>query len=99
MSQYSAKGSAYRRHAARLKAQGKANATPCCLCGGRILYDAHYLHPLAFTVEHPHQLSQGGALIQEGMAPAHRRCQNQQGAQTKNRGMSRSKPLRYSTDW
>ena len=102
MSQYSAKGAAYLKHAAQIKAEGRAANTPCCLCGGAIDYDAHHMHPLAFTVEHRHKLSQGGAYIQDTDVPAHRRCQSRQGAIVRNRRQPTRRytpPTPYSTNW
>jgi 5-methylcytosine-specific restriction endonuclease McrA len=55
----------------RTIAKGKP---PCHLCGGEIQYDAPWLDPLSFTVDHLIPINRGGPDIIENKAAAHRRC-------------------------
>lgn len=47
---------------------------PCHLCNEPIDYDADWLHPLAFTIDHIIPVTKGGADRLENLAAAHRKC-------------------------
>lgn len=47
---------------------------PCHLCHEPIDYDADWLHPLSFTIDHIIPLNRGGADVLENLAAAHRKC-------------------------
>ena len=53
-----------------------ADQPPCHICGGDILYDAHYLDPLSFTIDHVTPLSRAGmeADTLDNIRAAHRKC-------------------------
>ena len=51
-----------------------ADEPPCHVCGGRILYDAHHLDPMAFTIDHVQPLNRGGLDVLENIAACHRKC-------------------------
>lgn len=73
-------GRPWRRAAAQVRAQVRDHNTPCCICGHPIDLTLHYLHRLAFTVEHRQALNAGGALRDpSNLAPAHRSCNSRKG--------------------
>lgn len=53
-----------------------ADQPPCHICGGEILYDAHYLDPLSFTIDHVTPLARIGADGDtiDNIRAAHRKC-------------------------
>lgn len=51
-----------------------ADEPPCHICGGQILYDAHYLDPLSFTIDHIQPVKRGGPDTLDNIAAAHRKC-------------------------
>ena len=55
----------------RIIAQDKP---PCHICQGDIDYDAHYLDPLSFTIDHITALNRGGTDTLDNLAAAHRKC-------------------------
>lgn len=36
----------------RVKAEGRRQSSPCCICGGTIDYDLVYPHPMSCSVQH-----------------------------------------------
>jgi len=66
-----------KRNAARQQKFRKiiaADEPPCHICGQPIDYDAHYLDPLAFTVDHITPIARGGSHTLDNAAAAHRKC-------------------------
>ena len=61
---------AYRRKQANLKRQ----QLNCSWCGNPIDYTLHYLHPQAFTADHPTAVNNGGHLYNQELQPMHRSC-------------------------
>lgn len=57
----------YRRQLARGK-------PPCGICGEPIDYDAHYLNPTSFTIDHIVPLDAEGKDTLDNLQPAHRGC-------------------------
>lgn len=53
-----------------------ADQPPCHVCKQPILYDAHYLHPLSFTIDHITPIARGGMQVDtlDNIAAAHRKC-------------------------
>lgn len=51
-----------------------ADQPPCHICGGDILYDAHYLDPLSFTVDHVTPINRQGPDTLDNKKAAHRKC-------------------------
>ncbi len=51
-----------------------ADQPPCHLCKEPIVYDAHHLHPLSFTIDHLTPISRGGPDTLDNLAAAHRKC-------------------------
>lgn len=47
---------------------------PCHICGGEILYDAHHLDPLSFTIDHITPINRGGPDTLDNLAACHRSC-------------------------
>lgn len=47
---------------------------PCHICGGEILYDAHHLDPLSFTIDHITPINRGGSDTLDNLAACHRSC-------------------------
>ena len=47
---------------------------PCHICGGEILYDAHHLDPLSFTIDHITPRKRGGSDTLDNIMAAHRAC-------------------------
>lgn len=47
---------------------------PCHLCGNEIDYQAHFLEPLSFQIDHIIPLNRGGSDVLDNLAAAHRRC-------------------------
>jgi 5-methylcytosine-specific restriction endonuclease McrA len=52
---------------------------PCHLCGEEIDYEAHWLDPLSFTIDHIIPLAMGGLDELENIAAAHRKCNRSKG--------------------
>ena len=50
------------------------NHPPCHLCGGDIDYQAGWLDPLSFTVDHVIPRNKGGPDTLDNKAAAHRKC-------------------------
>ncbi|MCP3811107.1 HNH endonuclease [Mycobacteriaceae bacterium Msp059] len=46
----------------------------CYHCGRPIDYEAHYLEPLSFTIDHLKALANGGSDTLDNIVPAHRMC-------------------------
>jgi 5-methylcytosine-specific restriction endonuclease McrA len=64
----------------RMKAKGKANGTPCWLCGRPINYSAHWNDPWAPVVDEVVPRSKGGKSTNEaGCRLAHRWCNGSRG--------------------
>lgn len=59
-----------RRHRAIIS----ADQPPCHICGNPIMYDAHFLHPLSFTIDHITPINRGGDDALDNLAAAHRGC-------------------------
>jgi len=55
----------------RIIAQDKP---PCHICHAEIDYDAHYLDPLSFTIDHITPRNRGGSDTLDNLAAAHRKC-------------------------
>jgi 5-methylcytosine-specific restriction endonuclease McrA len=51
-----------------------ADQPPCHICGEAILYDAHYLDPLSFTIDHVTPRSRNGPDALDNIKAAHRKC-------------------------
>lgn len=69
----------YRQKAKRLRAISEAEGAACHLCGGEILYSAHYNDPLAFSADHLKAVaSEGGSINVGRLLPAHRRPRQMQ---------------------
>ena len=47
---------------------------PCHICGQPIDYQAHHLHPHAFTIDHITPRNRGGTDTLDNLAAAHRKC-------------------------
>lgn len=47
---------------------------PCHICGEAILYDAHYLDPLSFTIDHVTPINRLGSDTLDNCRAAHRKC-------------------------
>lgn len=47
---------------------------PCHICHEPINYDAHYLDPLSFTIDHIQPRNRGGPDTLDNLAAAHRKC-------------------------
>ena len=47
---------------------------PCHVCGGDILYGAHHLDPLSFTIDHITPIARGGSDTLDNLAACHRAC-------------------------
>lgn len=47
---------------------------PCHICGGEIAYDAHFLDPLSFHLDHVTPIARGGSDTLDNCAAAHRAC-------------------------
>ena len=47
---------------------------PCGVCRNPIDYDAHYLHPLSFTIDHITPINRGGDDVLDNLQAAHRKC-------------------------
>ena len=65
---------------------------PCHICGEPIDYQAHYLHPSSYTIDHITPIVKGGPDTLDNLAAAHRSC---------NRAKSDHVPHRqvtYTTD-
>lgn len=60
----------------RIIARGKP---PCHICGEAIDYDAHWLDPNSFVVDHIVPLKAGGKDTLQNKAPAHRACNRAKG--------------------
>ena len=50
---------------------------PCAWCGEDIDYNADYLDPMAFQVDHVMPLNRGGTDTLDNVVPAHRKCNRQ----------------------
>lgn len=61
-----------RRHRAIIA----ADQPPCHICGADINYDAHYLDPMSFTIDHVAPLSKVGMEHDtlDNIRAAHRKC-------------------------
>ena len=51
-----------------------ADQPPCHICGGEILYGAHHLDPLSFTIDHITPRNKDGSDTLDNIAAAHRKC-------------------------
>ena len=51
-----------------------ADEPPCHVCHETIDYQAHHLHPLAFTIDHITPINRGGPDTLDNIAAAHRKC-------------------------
>lgn len=72
------KGRPWRRFCAAVLA---AYGPVCWLCHRPISLDLHYLHRLAYTVDHVVSLQRGGAPMDLANArPAHRSCNSSKGS-------------------
>lgn len=67
---------AYRRNAARLKAEGTGI---CALCGTTIWMDAPPRSPLSWTADHIVPYSRGGTHDIENLREAHYKCNSSRG--------------------
>lgn len=47
---------------------------PCHYCPEPIDYDAHYLDPMSFTIDHVVPRAKGGPDTLDNIVPAHRKC-------------------------
>lgn len=56
------------------RAHIKRDRPPCHICGTPIDYDADWLSPLSFTVDHIIPLAKGGPDTLDNKAAAHRAC-------------------------
>jgi 5-methylcytosine-specific restriction endonuclease McrA len=72
---------AYQKAAKVFKEQCKAQGVVVCyFCGEYINMDLHHYDKWSFTVQHIVPVSRGGGVADiENMAPAHRRCNAQEG--------------------
>ena len=52
----------------------KAKRRPCHICHEPIDYDAHWLDPLSFTIDHLIPINRGGADRLDNIDAAHRKC-------------------------
>lgn len=66
----------------RVKANGRANRTPCALCTQRIDYSLTYPHPMSCSVQHIKSRHHWPELTWDptNHAPAHLTCNQQAGA-------------------
>lgn len=62
------------------RARIKASRPNCHICGQAILFDADWLHPLSFVVDHVVPLAKGGADNLSNKAAAHRECNSKKRA-------------------
>jgi 5-methylcytosine-specific restriction endonuclease McrA len=74
----------------RAIAKGKP---PCHLCHEPIDYNADWLDPLSFTIDHIIPIARGGADVLENLAPAHRKCNRD-----KSDGTTIRLPVTFITD-
>lgn len=63
----------------KVRAALAADQPPCHVCGGEIAYDAHYLDPLSFTVDHVLPSARGGTDTLDNALAAHRKCNREKG--------------------
>lgn len=76
----------------QLRAEVLSSSQVCVICGKRIP-DVRWPHPLSGTVHHIVALARGGPpLDPANLAPAHKRCNEQQGARLRSRS-------RHSRAW
>jgi len=58
-----------------------ARSKPAChICGGPINWQAHYLDPKAFVIDHVIPLNKGGADELDNIKAAHRECNSKKRA-------------------
>lgn len=67
---------------------------PCHLCGQPIDYNADWLDPLSFTIDHIIPLTKGGADVLDNLAAAHRKCNRDKSNNTPDIRL----PVTYVTD-
>ncbi len=58
----------------RYRKQLQRGQPPCALCNTPIDYQAHYLDPNSYTIDHIVPLNAGGKDILSNLQPAHRSC-------------------------
>ena len=58
----------------RLRREVSKGHPPCHICGGEIDYQAHYLDPMSFTIDHITPINRGGTDTLDNVAAAHRGC-------------------------
>lgn len=80
---------------AKIKAKGRRERTPCCICHQRIDYDLPSTHPDGCTVQHIKSRKYFPLLtwVESNHGPAHRRCNTSEGAG------DRDTELVTSQDW
>ncbi|MDY0830748.1 hypothetical protein SK224_16555 [Microbacterium sp. BG28] len=70
---------------AQVKAKGRTDRTPCCICGHRIDYDLPGTHPQGCTVQHLRSRRRFPELtwLPSNWAPAHKECNESDGDGTR----------------
>lgn len=72
-------GKAYRRQSAALKRRAEREGLVCAWCKQGFDFTLHRLHPMAFTMDHPIALENGGSLTGQAGVPMHRSCNSKKG--------------------
>jgi 5-methylcytosine-specific restriction endonuclease McrA len=68
------------RHWENLKRIARIEQPDCWLCHKPIDWQAHWMHPTAFTLDHVIPKSRGGTDHPDNVRSAHRRCNEERGA-------------------
>ncbi len=84
-----------------------ATQTHCAYCGLYVDQTLPRTHPMGRTVDHPHELQEGGHLTDQALVLAHRSCNSSKALRTRNakrssngQSPSRSWPRNVSSrDW